>query len=158
MVISCVASAAYCQIDTKSWMFGLSTNTSITYSQITHISLFNNLSLKGGFFVDNLLLGITYSHVEFSDMYTSTSRTTLGGYTRYYFLRNIFTGLSIGSTRESYNSTYGYVNNYLAVQLEFGVALFISKGIAIEPSITFGSYYAAIGFSIGISGYLNRKK
>jgi hypothetical protein len=105
----------------------------------------------GYFFLDNWMGGLSFS-------YTSAigSSTSIGGFSRYYIRGKFFLGGGYSSIRY----TNG-LSRSRKVSFESGYAFFISKIVAIEPSLTYtkvigdpSSSSNEVGFRFGLSFFI----
>jgi hypothetical protein len=109
----------------------------------------------GYFFIDNLAAGVGLNFNK-QDEYSSLG---FGVFGRYYINGAIITGLGIGATKVDYGSVDG---SYTTIALEGGYAAFITKNIAVEPTLNLNllsgdTDATQFGFNIGFALYLGRE-
>jgi hypothetical protein len=112
-----------------------------------------NLNLKAGYFViENLTVGLNFGYDHSSTGDNSSSSTKFGIFGRYYFMGKVFAGLGVNSVSNSPGDSSA------EIPIEVGYAAFITKNIAIEPSLNFvkGDGGNTFGLNVGFSLYLNR--
>jgi len=168
-------SAAIAQINKGAWLIGASSNVgfnSYSFKNSPNQSLFNINTKAGYFVIDNFTVGINLGYFNSSQSGFSSSTTSIGVFTRYYLPKNFFLGVGINSVSNSFSSSgTSSSSSSIAIPMELGIAAFITKNIAVEPSINYikgddkgGVTYnglntgatSAIGLNIGFTVYLNR--
>ena len=143
-------------IEKGSWMVTGGSNlgyTSVNPDNGTSSSLFV-IDLKAGyFFMDNLAGGLLFDMVSASSGGSSSSITSIGVYGRYYVNGKIFFGLGIASASSS-----GGGSSSTQIPIEAGYAFFLSKVVAIEPSLKFTSMTggSTFGLNLGFTVFLGR--
>ena len=162
ILVALTASAANAQINRGAWLLGASSTLSFnsySYKGSPDVSIFN-ASIKGGYFVvKNLAFGLNLGYTSISESGSQTV-TTIGAFSRYYLPKNFFFGAGVNSLTSSYNN---HSTNMTSVPLEAGIAAFITKNIAIEPSINYvigdnkTGPASTFGVNVGFSIYLNRE-
>jgi hypothetical protein len=139
-----VSAASAQKIDKETVLVGSSSNMGINNSTSTVF----NLDLKAGYFVmDNLAVG---GRLDYN---SGTSNASIGIFGRYYYEGKIFGGLGFTQVFPSSGSSY------TQVPLEVGYAAFVTKNIAIEPSlnVTLSKAQNIVGLNLGFGLYLHRK-
>lgn len=185
-----IATLSFAQINKDAWLTGASSTlgyNSYSYSSKSGSDLIIfNMNLKGGYFIaNNLLLGINLAYFGSSTSSSGSSGssssytlTSIGIFSRYYLPKNIFIGVGINSTSSSstngsFTGSNSNSSRSTTFPLELGVAAFISKSFALEPSLNYikaddsvGLIYngaasvagvtSSIGINLGLTFYLNR--
>ncbi len=154
-----IISFSFGQIERGAMLVGASSNFGLNRenpspSTGNHITTLN-LDVKGGYFViNNLAAGLRFNYNRTYRDGPSYGSTSVGIFGRYYYQGKFFGGIGITSVGPSSGNTY------TEFPIEVGYAAFITKNIAIEPSLNFvkGDSQNVIGLNFGFSLYLNRGK
>ncbi|MDZ4715988.1 MAG: outer membrane beta-barrel protein [Cytophagales bacterium] len=176
LVVSLMVMTASAQISKGTWLLGASSalgyNSYSFNNNSANLSVFN-INTKAGYFVaNNVAVGLNLGYLNLSQTNT-TSVTTFGVFSRFFVSKSVFLGAGFNSVSTSAGTGMLSVNASSSVfPFEFGFAGFISDRIAIEPSINYvvgdekgGVNFnglpigakSSIGFSLGITLYLNRR-
>lgn len=143
-LLICFASiTSSAQIQSSTVYFGISSSPNKGYFDVN--------PRIGYFFLDNWMGGLSFS-------YTSAigSSASIGAFTRYYILGKFF----LGGGYSSFLYTNG-VSPPSQASFESGYAFFVSKIVAIEPSLTYtkvigdpSSSSNEVGFRFGLSFFI----
>jgi|688.fasta_scaffold964359_2 hypothetical protein len=157
IVFTCgLLSSADAQIYPGTILVGGSSSGTIQSTKLGSSSqtLFNVNTRLGYFIAENLAIGFNFNYINFG----SIDQTSIGAFGRYYVSGKYFLGANFLGSKSVNSTTSGSVN------FEGGYAAFLTDNIAIEPAIVYStgvgdsSNSSSIGFAVGFSLYLNRKK
>jgi hypothetical protein len=165
---------ANAQISRGTWLASASSTlgfNNYSYKTGSDFSIFSTSSKGGYFLAKNFVLGTDLGYTRVSGQGTATV-TVIGGFARYYLPKKVFIGAGINSattsTGEGYNS---YKATTTTIPFELGIAAFVGKNIAVEPSIVYikgdekgGILYngqstgatSSIGLNVAFTVYFNR--
>jgi len=168
-----ILTSAAAQIEKKTWLVGASSSLGLNgyyFNSGSNLSVFT-FTTKGGYaVVKNFVVGLDFGILKLSQSGNSETNTSIGAFARYYLSKNLFIGSGLRSVSTSESGT-SPSSTSTVVPFEFGVVAFLTKNIAIEPSLNYvagdskgGVTYAGIntganssfGLNVGFSLYLNR--
>lgn len=151
-IVCLIAGSAFAQIEKGTVLAGAASNlnfTSLSPDNGDNYSIFD-LSLKGGyFFMDNVTAGLNLGYQKIDDFTVST----FGLFGRYYYQGKFFGGVGFNVVK------YENQDGQTSIPFEVGYAAFITRNIAVEPSLNLaiGEDNTSFGFRVGFSLYLNRR-
>jgi hypothetical protein len=174
MLAAVLVMAAHAQISKGTWMASASSSlgfNNYSYKTGSDVSVLSTSSKGGYFFAKNFVLGTDLGYTRVGGPATGTV-TVIGGFARYYLPKNVFIGAGVNSARTSSgDGSYSYKTTTTTIPFELGIAAFVGKNIAIEPSIVYikgdekgGIIYnglstgatSSIGLNIAFTVYFNR--
>src|SRR6267142_2478622 len=166
-----VLSVAVAQIGKKTWLIGAAPSLGInsySFKGSSALSVFT-INSKAGYFVsNNFAVGLNLGLINLRQSGNSERTSIIGAFARYYLPKNIFFGSGINSVSTSASGGYPSSSS-TTIPFELGIAAFITKNIAIEPSFSYivgdskgGATYggmdtganSSIGLNVGVTLYL----
>ena len=132
-------SAAVAQIEKKTWLIGATSSlgfNSYSFNSGSALSVFTINSKAGYFVAKNFVVGLNLGLVNLSQSGNSERTTSIGAFARYYLPKKIFVGSGINSVSTLVSGDYPSSSS-TTIPFELGVAVFITKNFAIEPSLNY---------------------
>ena len=176
MLAAIMVMTANAQINKGAWLASASSSlgfNSYSYKAGSNISVFNTSSKGGYFFAKNFVLGTDLGYTRWSGSGSGTATVTvIGGFARYYLPKNIFFGAGVNSATTTFGEGFNNAKTTTTtIPFEVGIAAFLGKNIAVEPSIVYtkgdekgGILYngqstgatSAIALNVAFTVYFNR--
>jgi len=152
MLFAAFGAFAQDPIEKGAWLFSGGSNLGYNSSSATGggTSSNFNIALQGGyFFIDNLAGGVLF---EMNSPSGGTTSTGIGLFGRYYFNGQIFVGAG-------FLSRSGGGASQTLIPLQAGYAFFLTKNVAVEPSLNFTTYDGGSDFGVrmAFAVYLGRE-
>jgi hypothetical protein len=143
LLIGLASITSLAQIQSSTVYLGISSNPSKGYFDINPRIAY--------FFLDNWMGGLSFSYTA-----SIGSSTSIGAFTRYYIGGKFFLGAGYSAIKPS-----NVFMNSTQASFESGYAFFVSKIIAIEPSLSYSKIIGdsssssnEIGFRFGLSFFI----
>src|SRR5260221_2671322 len=140
MLAAIIVMTAQAQINKGAWLASASSSlgfNNYSYKSGTDVSVLSTSSKGGYFFAKNFVVGTDLGYTRASGSGTATV-TVIGGFARYYLPKNVFFGAGINSATTAMgegSNKYKYTTT--TIPFELGIAAFLGKNIAVEPSIVY---------------------
>jgi hypothetical protein len=175
MLAAIIAMTANAQINKGAWLASASSSlgfNSYSYKAGPNVSVLSTSSKGGYFFAKNFVMGTDLGYTRASSGSGTATVIVIGGFARYYLPKNIFFGAGVNSATTTMGerpTQYKYKTT--TIPFELGIAAFLGKNIAVEPSIVYikgdekgGIVYnglstgatSSIGLNVAFTAYFNR--